>query len=86
MAETIHTSTHDINDGPTWHIERQPQGTTDPGLVSFVKQSRHGKLLDQVARWGPDGWDTKRWVPRPPQAPKWLLQKVEGHMQRCIDA
>lgn len=86
MAETIHASTHDISEGPCWRVERQPEGTTDPRLVSFVKQGRHGKLLDQVARWAPDGWDTKRWVPRPPQTPKWLLQKVEGHMQRCIDA
>lgn len=67
---------------PQPHLE-----TTRPlrRLVGFVKHGLNGKLLDQVARWGPDGWDTTRWNPRPPRVPKWLLQKVEGHMRRRID-
>lgn len=85
MTETIHASTHDLSEGPRWAVKQQPGETTDPRLVGFVKHGLNGKLLDQVARWGPDGWDTTRWNPRPPRVPKWLLQKVEGHMRRRID-
>jgi len=82
VAEVLHYSTHPTR-GTRWAIIRHPEGTTDPRLVSFVKHGRNGKLLDQVARWGPDGWDLSRWVPKSPQIPQWILQKIT-HMQRSF--
>lgn len=66
---------------PSWTVTRQPEGCTDPMVVSFVKRGRNGKLLDQSARWTRIGWDLRRWVPRPPQVPKWLIRKVEDRMR-----
>lgn len=83
VAEVLHYSTHPTC-GTRWVIIRHPEGTTDPRLVSFVKHGRNGKLLDQVARWGPDGWDLSRWVPKSPQIPQWILQKITTHMQRVF--
>lgn len=82
MAETIFlTEQSPFLAAPTWHVERQPEGVTDPMVVRFHKMGTHGTLLDQNARWTALGWDSKRWVPMAPRVPKWLLSKVEAHMQ-----
>jgi len=64
-----------------WRIERQPGRVTDPMVVQFVKYSAVRKLLDQNARWTPDGWDPQRWVPRVPIVPQTILDLVEAHMR-----
>ena len=65
---------------PAWRVERQPDGCTDPMVVRFRKVGKNGTLLDQNARWTPQCWDSKRWLPAPPRVPKWLIEKVEAHM------
>lgn len=75
MAELIYMADR-------WRIERQPGSITDPMVVGFVKGSAVRKLLDQTARWTPTGWDPKRWVPKSPTVPQWLIQKVEDYMRQ----
>jgi hypothetical protein len=84
MTQLIFTSDHSPADGPTWTVTQQPGQTTSPHLVEFVKRGRASRLLDQVALWDPIArqWSANRWVPKPPTVPKWLLAKVEAHMQR----
>lgn len=62
-----------------WLVERyEPPGGL-PGLIRFKKSTRMATQLDQVAQWLPDGrWYTRRWQPRPPTVPKWLLERVEA--------
>ena len=74
MAEVIF---HDAR----FRIERQPGSVTDPMVVRFVKHSAVRKLLDQTARWGGNGWDPQRWVPRVPIVPQTILDLVEAHMR-----
>lgn len=62
-------------------IERQPGTVTDPMVVSFRKWNRSRSLLNQTARWTGDGWDPKRWVPKPPIIPAQVLALVERKMQ-----
>jgi hypothetical protein len=81
MAELIHRDTHDIAQfGPWWTVERQPGYVTDPMVVRFLKHNGKRKLLEQTARWTGAGWDPKRWTPRLPTVPQWLIEKVEDHM------
>ena len=82
MAETIFRTepTPFLAEWPAWHVERQPGMVTDPWVVHFRKQGKVRTLLDQSARWTPTGWDPKRWVPRSPTVPKWLIERVEAHM------
>jgi hypothetical protein len=61
-----------------WHIIQQPDGTTDPALVRFVKYKANGKALDQIARWTRRGWDPQRWLPT--RVPAAVLQSVETQM------
>ena len=49
-------------------------------VVRFKKSSPMRCLLDQCARWTPDGWDQSRWVPASPAVPKFILSKVEGKL------
>ena len=61
-----------------WLVERYETPGSLPGLIRFKKSTRVATQLDQVAQWLPDGrWNTKRWQPRPPTVPKWLLERVE---------
>lgn len=80
-AEIIYNRVVFVSEPPWWKVERQPEGVTDPMVVRFCKVGKNGTLLDQNARWTPLGWDSKRWVPAPSLVPKWLLKKVELHMQ-----
>jgi hypothetical protein len=61
-------------------VIQQPIGITDPMVVRFKKSSPMRCLLDQCARWTPDGWDQSRWVPASPAVPKFILSKVEGKL------
>lgn len=70
-----------ICENAEWRVERQPGSVTDPMVVRFVKQGRIRKLLDQNARWTPDGWDQARWVPRPPIVPAALIAQVAAFMR-----
>lgn len=83
MTETIfQTELSPFLAAPIWHVERQPEGVTDPMVLRFRKSGNRGNcLLDQNARWTALGWDSKRWVPMAPRVPKWLLRRVEAHMQ-----
>lgn len=74
MSQVIYTADR-------WLIERQPGSITDPMVVQFVKRSTMRKLLDQTARWTPEGWDPQRWVPRVPIVPQAILDLVEAHMR-----
>ncbi len=80
--ELIHEDTHDWSFGPRWRVERQPEATTNPYLVRFIKQGQQRKLLDQTAEWVLQReWYGRRWVPRYPQVPHTLLAIVEAHMR-----
>lgn len=83
MSELIFASDHDTNSGPIWHVERQPDGVTNPFVVRFLKRGRNGTLLDQNAEWHwiAHRWCQHRWVPKSPAVPKWLLAKVENHIR-----
>jgi hypothetical protein len=70
--------TKDLYRTMPWHIIQQPDGTTDPGLVRFVKYKANGKALDQVARWTQRGWDPRRW--QPARVPAAVLKSVETQM------
>jgi len=81
--ELIHQDDHDWSLRPRWRVERQPDGTTNPYLVRFIKQGPARKLLDQIAEWDPDAkvWGSRRWVPKHPLVPHTLLAIVEAHMR-----
>ena len=78
-AETIYS--HRRIDGVCWCIERQPEGVTDPMVVSFRKWNGSRSLLNRSARWTGTGWDPTRWHPRPPTVPAFLIDKIERHMK-----
>lgn len=79
MAEVIFRSNAMVD--IRWTVTRQPRQITDPMVVEFVKYGR-SKLLNQTARWTPDGWDPHRWVPRVPTVPTAILLQVEAHMRK----
>jgi hypothetical protein len=78
-AETIYSNT-DFT-GTSWCIERQPEGVTDPLVVSFRKWNRRRSMLNQNAKWSPDGWDRSRWVPSPPAVPQLIVDLVNQRMK-----
>ena len=55
-------------------------------IIRFLKMSRSRCLLDQNARWTPDGWDQSRWVPKPPIVPQGILRQVEGKLRQQQEA
>ena len=67
-----------------WTITRQPNGTTNPFLVRFLRHNGQRKLLDQVAEWHwiADRWCHHRWTPQPPRVPAALLLQVEARMRQ----
>ncbi len=65
---------------PAWLVVRQPEGVIDPMVISFRKVGRNGNLLNQTARWTPLGWDPKRWQPKPPKVPQWVIDRAVVHM------
>lgn len=64
--------------GCQWCIERQPEGVTDPAVVSFRKWNRKRSLLNRSARVviinGRADFDTSRWFPKTPTVPDWLIR------------
>ncbi len=82
MPELIHRDAPSISQfGPWWTVERQPGFTTDPNTVRFLRHNGSRKLLDQIARWTSNGWDPKRWQPKPPTVPQALIESVEQFMR-----
>jgi len=73
---------HIIYNVAPWRIEQDPTRNGSDRLVRFHKHNGQRKLLDQIAEWRNSGWSANRWVPKPPTVPKWLLSKVEAHMQK----
>lgn len=69
-------------EGTRWRITHY---NSAPGssLIHFQKWGRSGsKSLDQVARWVSAGWDSSRWVPRPPTVPAPVLRAVMAELVR----
>lgn len=89
MAEIIYESTHDLTQGPVWVIQRQPDGITNPLVVRFQKRGKNRNIVDNMAEWCPRSddvlrggvWNYRRWVPKSPTVPQWLLKHVEDHMR-----
>jgi len=69
--------------GDGWTITQDLMDRGNPNLVRFHRQSRTRTLLDQIAEWDPaaQAWVPKRWVPRSPKVPQWLIDKVVAHMR-----
>lgn len=65
--------------GNSWQVMRL-QPIARPGLVRFLLRNTHRKRLDQTAEWSPNGWSTRRWVPRTPAVPDYLRRAVEGRL------
>jgi hypothetical protein len=64
---------------PRWKVEHY-QG--HPDLIRFARWNRNGKTLDQVGRWIAAGWDSSRWVPKPPTVPAPVLRVVMAELVR----
>ena len=66
--------------GIRWRVSIHPEIDRGPGIssVRFLKSGQRGKLLDQIAEWGPEGWrsEPSRKVPKP------LIQRIEMELQR----
>ena len=75
--------------GRRWFISaRQASNTvrTHDGqiLVTFTgyRATGRGKVLDQTAAWGPEGWDISRWFPVSPRpVPEAILTIVERKLK-----
>lgn len=67
--------------GASWCIEQWPAGVTDSMVVSFRRWNQTRSLLNRAARWTGAGWDSTRWVPKPPAVPFTILGKVEDYMR-----
>jgi transposase len=68
-----------------WLVERRETTGGLPGLIRFKKSTAKATQLDQVAQWLPEGdWNTKRWQPRPPTVPKWLIERVEAVLREGV--
>ncbi|MEB3360589.1 MAG: hypothetical protein VKI42_00510 [Synechococcaceae cyanobacterium] len=65
---------------PRWRVEQYHED--HPQLIRFVRWNRTGKSLDQVARWAVAGWDSSRWVPKPPTVPAPVLRAVMAELVR----
>lgn len=65
---------------PRWQVELYSDDR--PDLISFAKWSQSGCRLDQVARWVSAGWDSSRWVPKPPTVPAPVLRAVMAELVR----
>lgn len=89
MAEIIYQSSNELTQGPVWLIQRQPEGVTNPLVVRFLKRGKHRNIVDNMAEWCPRNgdvlrggvWNYRRWVPKSPTVPQWLLKHVEDHMR-----
>ena len=71
--------------GDGWTITQDPIFSGNPNLVRFHRQSRTRTMLDQIAEWDPDAqaWASRRWVPRSPKVPLWLINWVVAHMREA---
>lgn len=66
---------------PRWRVEHYSEDQRD--LIRFARWGRSGsKGLDQVARWVSAGWDSSRWVPKPPTVPAPVLRAVMAELVR----
>jgi hypothetical protein len=65
-----------------WTITQDPIFSRNPNLVRFYRSNGQRKLLDRIAEWDPHSlsWPPRRWVPKPPQVPQWLFDKVVAYM------
>lgn len=90
MATVIFQSEPHPSGGAEWIVELDPTNTGNPRLVRFLRRTSQRKLLDQIAEWLPRDpaavtragvWNHRRWVPKSPIVPQWLIQKVEDHMR-----
>jgi hypothetical protein len=83
MAQIIFRSEPHPSGGCEWIIEQDPLMKGNLRMVRFLRRTSQRKVLDQIAEWLPPGtWNHKRWAPRSPTVPQWLLLKVENHMRR----
>lgn len=91
MTNIIYRSEPHPSGGPEWIVEQDPLISGNPRLVRFLRRTSKRKLLDQIAEWLPRDpaavtragvWNHRRWVPKSPTVPQFLIQKVEDHMRR----
>jgi hypothetical protein len=68
--------------GARWLIVQDPTDRHNPNLVRFHRSNGPRNLLDQIAEWDPhaQAWTCRRWVPRHPKVPQFLIDKVVAHM------
>ena len=83
---TIFRSTHSALDDPTWHVTYAHPELCNPWVVRFVKMGRNGCLLRSYGEWTGDSWSPRRWMPKQPVVPRWLLQKVEDTLRQRKEA
>jgi len=69
--------------GDGWTVIQSPLCTNNPNLIQFYRYNEKRKLLDRDAEWDPEAqaWVSRRWVPKPPKVPQWLIDKVVAHMR-----
>ena len=69
--------------GDGWIVNQDPDQSGNSNLVRFYRNNGKRILLDRIARWNPDAqvWDTRRWVPRSPKVPLWLITWVVAYMR-----
>lgn len=91
MNRIIHQSSAEGMGGSVWLVEQDPTRAGHDRLVRFVRRTSQRKTLDQIAEWLPRDpaavsrggvWNHRRWVPKSPTVPQWLLQEVETHMRQ----
>ncbi len=72
--------------GARWLIVQDPADCQNLNLVRFYRGNGTRNLLDQTAEWDPhaQAWTCRRWVPRHPKVPQFLIDKVVAHMS-CED-
>lgn len=91
MNRIIHQSSAGEMGRSVWLVEQDPTRGCHDRLVRFMRRTSQRKTLDQIAEWLPRDpaavpcggvWNHRRWVPKSPTVPQWLLEKVEAHMRQ----